>query len=329
VLGKTVTTQFADGDPAPTHNPWHPQRTPGGSSSGSAAAVAARLVPAALGSQTAGSVLRPASFCGVVGLKPTFGRISRRNVLPFAWSLDTMGVIVRDVRDAALLLQSLAGYDALDDSSVDQPVDDYLGAADRPLKPRLGLLRDFLDRAQPDVQQVVNQSVARLVGAGADVHEARYPIDLDLAIATHHLIQISEAAELHDRALATWPSAYAPRIRAIVEAGLLVPAAAYVRAQRWRRRLRRAIDALFEQVDLLMLPTVSSVAPDLSTTGDTTYQGVWTLLGLPTMSLPCGLNGDGLPVGLQLVAPAWGEKRLLAMARWCEQVVGTLPAPPE
>jgi Asp-tRNA(Asn)/Glu-tRNA(Gln) amidotransferase A subunit family amidase len=117
VLGKTVTTQFADGDPAPTRNPWNPNRTPGGSSSGSAAAVGAQLVPAALGSQTAGSVLRPASFCGVVGLKPTFGRISRRNVLPFAWSLDTVGLIVRDVPDAALLLQSLAGFDPLDDAS--------------------------------------------------------------------------------------------------------------------------------------------------------------------------------------------------------------------
>lgn len=327
ILGKTVTTQFADGDPPPTRNPWNPARTPGGSSSGSAVAVAARMLPAALGTQTAGSVLRPAGYCGVVGLKPTFGRISRRNVLPFAWSLDTMGVIVRGVRDAALLLQSLAGHDQRDDGSVNRPLDDYRAAADRPRAPRLGLVRDYLDRSQPDVREHLERVAGQLERAGASLREVRFPGDLDRALAAHHVIQVSEAADLHARSHAQQPDAYGPRLRGVIETGQLVPAFAYVRAQRWRRHLRHAVGELLGELDALLLPTASNVAPEPSTTGDTSFQAVITMLGLPAISLPSGLNADGLPFATQLVAPAWDEVGLLSGASWCEQVLGPLPAP--
>lgn len=327
ILGKTVTTQFADGDPAETRNPWHPERTPGGSSSGSAAAVAARMVPAALGTQTAGSVVRPAAFCGIVGLKPTFGRISRRNVLPFAWSFDTMGVMARSVRDAALLLQTLAGYDPRDDGSVDEPVGDYRAAADQPRPPRLGLVREYVERSQPAVRAHVLAAAERLRKAGATVEEVVFPGDLDLALACHHVIQSCEASELHARLHAAQPEAFRPRLRAAIEAGRLVPAPAYVRAQRWRRFFRLRVDELLRDFDALLLPTASHVAPDLSTTGDTSFQAVWTMLGLPAITLPSGLSDERLPFGTQLVGRAWDEPTLLAAASWCENVFGPLPAP--
>ena len=171
ILGKTVTTQFADGDPSETRNPWNAERTPGGSSSGSGAAVAARMVPAALGTQTAGSILRPAAFNGVVGLKPSFGRVSRRNVYPFSWSLDTMGCLTRNVRDAALVLRSLAGFDPLDAGSVNLPVDHFRAAANEPRAPRLGLIEEYLERAEPDVDA---RHARRALGSGRCFDSCQY-----------------------------------------------------------------------------------------------------------------------------------------------------------
>jgi aspartyl-tRNA(Asn)/glutamyl-tRNA(Gln) amidotransferase subunit A len=327
ILGKTVTTQFADGDPADTRNPWNAQRTPGGSSSGSAAAVAARMVPAALGTQTAGSVLRPAAYCGIVGLKPTFGRITRRNVLPFAWSLDTMGVLVRSVPDAALLLQTLAGYDATDDGSASGPVDDYRAAADRPRAPRLGFLQDFVERSRPDVAEHAQSVANRLDRAGAEVHPLSRSEFVDRAVASQHIIQITEGAGLHADSHAERPASYAPRLRGLVEIGQLVPAEAYLRAQRLRRRFRHEVNTWLRDLDALLLPTASGVAPDPSTTGDPSFQAVWTMLGLPSISLPSGLNGERLPFGTQLVGQAWDETGLLSVARWCEQVFDPLPSP--
>src|SRR5579884_2127510 len=152
ILGKTVSTPFAMSDPPRTHNPWKLDRTPGGSSSGSAAAVAARQVPAGMGTQTAGSILRPAGYCGVVGLKATFGRVSRRGIVPVAWSLDHAGPITRDVGDAATMLAALAGHDPADQGSRARPVDDYLAAVASPAAPRLGLVTDLLERAEPEAR---------------------------------------------------------------------------------------------------------------------------------------------------------------------------------
>lgn len=239
ILGKTVTTQFAYIDPPPTRNPWNADRTPGGSSSGSGASVAARQVPAALGSQTGGSVLRPAAYNGVVGLKPTYGRVSRSGVLPLAWSIDHPGTLTRSVVDAALLLRAIAGHDPRDPSSSRAPVPDYVAAARPGAPPRLLVLDDFLERAQPDAALRFVDAIGRLRTAGASVERGRFPSGAPALIGAHAVVMQAEAAAVHRRLIAEHRDAYAPRIRAFVENGALVLAVDYLDAQRLRRRLRR------------------------------------------------------------------------------------------
>jgi aspartyl-tRNA(Asn)/glutamyl-tRNA(Gln) amidotransferase subunit A len=328
ILGKTVTTQFAYMDPPPTRNPWSAERTPGGSSSGSGASVAARQVPAALGSQTGGSVLRPAAYNGVVGLKPTYGRISRSGVLALAWSIDHPGTLTRSVADAALLLRTIAGRDPRDASSSARPVPDYVAAARPGLAPRLLVLDDFVERAQPDAVARFEGALARLIVEGATVTRARVPSGAAALIGAHAVVMQAESATVHRRLITEHGQHYAPRIRAFVENGALIPAVDYLDAQRLRRRLRREVDGLLAAGDCLALPTVSGPAPAPDTTGDASFQGPFSLLGLPAISLPSGLSTDGLPLGLQLVGPAFGEAALFGAAAWCERILGALGAPP-
>jgi aspartyl-tRNA(Asn)/glutamyl-tRNA(Gln) amidotransferase subunit A len=329
ILGKTVTTQFAMADPPRTRNPWNLAHTPGGSSSGSAAAVGGRMVPLALGSQTKGSVLRPAAYCGAVGFKPTFGRVSRRNVFPLAWSFDTVGFICRSVEDAALTLSVLAGLDPDDPSSSHRPVDDYLAAyrASRPA-PRLGLVMDYFERAQPAIREGVHQAAKKLEQAGATLVELRLPLDFDVVGAAHDLIMHVEAAAAHRQLMEREAAGYAPLLREMVQAGQLIPAVGYVQAQRLRRRFRNGMAALLDDVDALLTPTASNVAPGPETTGDASFQAPWTQIGLPAISLPTGLNPDGLPTALQLAGRPFEEGALLSVARWTEAVIGPLPSPP-
>ena len=291
VLGKTVTTQFAYADPPPTKNPWRADRTPGGSSSGSAAGVAARMMPLAIGSQTAGSILRPAAYCGVVGLKPSYGRVSKRDVMPLAWSLDHVGPIARSVEDTALTLQVLAGYDRADPHSARRAVPDFRAAAssDGP-PPRLALLTEMLERAEPEVRAHGERTARRLAEAGADVREVRLPAPVDDLLAVHRVTMQSEAAAVHARGIAEQAEAYSPRIRAEAMVGQLIPAAAYLHAQRVRRRLSEQIEALLRGVDGLLLPTASNVAPPPDSTGDPSFQAPWSLLGLPSISLSSGIG---------------------------------------
>src|SRR5579884_4304584 len=290
ILGKTVSTPFAMSDPPRTHNPWKLDRTPGGSSSGSAAAVAARQVPAGMGTQTAGSILRPAGYCGVVGLKATFGRVSRRGIVPVAWSLDHAGPITRDVGDAATMLAALAGHDPADQGSRARPVDDYLAAVASPAAPRLGLVTDLLERAEPEVRAQAEQVAARLERAGATVRPVRLPEPFERLVALQLVVMQCEAAAGHAALHAAHAADYPPRLRAIVETGQVIPAAAYLRAQRLRHRARLSVREL------------------------------------PALSLPSGLSAEGLPFATQLVAAPWRETTLLAAARWCEQELGPIGA---
>jgi aspartyl-tRNA(Asn)/glutamyl-tRNA(Gln) amidotransferase subunit A len=327
ILGHTVSTPFAMSDPPRTRNPWDPARTPGGSSSGSAAAVAARQVPAALGSQTAGSILRPAAYCGVVGLKPTFGRVSRRGIVPLSWSLDHPGPIARSVQDAALLLEALAIYDVRDTSSRRPASEEDLRLAEAPPPPRLGVVRDVLERSEPEVRAHTEGVIAQLERAGAQVRAVPLPEPFELWLAVHQVIMLSEAAAAHADLHARRAAEYPPKLRANVEVGQLIPAPAYLRAQQWRRRIRRRAMRMFEGLDCLVMPTASNVAPEPSTTGDTRFQALWSLVGVPALTLPSGLSADRLPFGLQLVAAPWQEATLLRAGRWCEQQLGPLPAP--
>ena len=328
VLGKTVTVQFAHFDPPVTRNPWNYDRTPGGSSSGSAAAVAARMVPAALGSQTGGSVLRPAAYCGVVGLKPTYGRISRYGVIPNTWTLDHVGTLTRTVEDAALLLQAMAGHDPLDAASSRVPTSDYLAAAGRRDRaPRLGFVVDEEQRAQPKVAEHLREMATFFERTGAQVREVRMPRPMSELLAIRGIMCEVEASNLHAHLLKEKPEGYAPRIRELVEVGQLVPGVAYIHAQRLRRKLRPRMEEMLEELDCLLMPTASDVAPDPSSTGENWYQGVWSLFGFPSISLPSGLSRDRLPLAVQLVAAPFREDTLLSAAAWAESVLAPLPSP--
>jgi aspartyl-tRNA(Asn)/glutamyl-tRNA(Gln) amidotransferase subunit A len=328
VLGKTVTTQFAFADPPRTHNPWNPERTPGGSSSGSAAAVAARMVPVALGSQTAGSILRPAAYCGVLGLKPTYGLVSRYGIVPLAWSLDHPGPIARSVEDLALVLQVLAGPDQRDPATASARVANYLAAVRTPRgAPTIGVVDDVLETTLPDVAECVAESIESLAKAGATLRRIRLPIDLPTIVAAQQTIMQVEAAEVHANLHLQHADQYAPRMRALIETGALVPAMLYLRAQRIRHQFRRSVEIIFRDVDCLAMPTASNVAPTRDTTGDRRFQAPWSLLGVPAVTLPCGL-ADGLPIGLQLVASYWQEARLLTIAAWIEGILPAIQSPP-
>ncbi|MCA1644612.1 MAG: amidase [Chloroflexi bacterium] len=227
LLGKMVTTQFAHADPSRTRNPWADERTPGGSSSGSAAGVAARLVPMALGSQTAGSILRPAAYNGVVGFKPTYGRISKRGVFPLAWTLDHVGLLARSVEDCGLFLSAVAGHDPADPSSANQPLPVAELDADRPA-PRLGVVREALQHATPRLREHLTRVAAQFEAAGAQVFEVSLGEPLDLVLAVHHVIMQTEVAAVHWQLIEQYPGSHESRLRAYVEVGRLLPGALYL-----------------------------------------------------------------------------------------------------
>ena len=332
VLGKAVTTEFAFADPSPTRNPWNLAHTPGGSSSGPAAAVAARMCAAALGSQTAGSTCRPASYNGIVGLKPTAGRISLHGVVPLAWSLDTVGTLTRTVEDAAILLGVMAGHDPNDHSSATEPVEDYRDALDRfQGPPRIGLIKEyFLEQCDHEVRKHTEDVAQRLSRAGATVEELALPGSYASCHPAHRVVMNVEAAAFHEELFKERPEDYGPVLSRTIETGMLVPGVRYLEAQRLRRRFKDEITALATKVDVLLTPTTVTPAPrDLNTTGDPVFQTPWTFAGLPTVTVPSGLSLSGLPLGIQLVGRPFGEADLLAAARWCEATLGLNLSPPD
>ena len=332
VLGKTVTTEFAASDPPPTRNPWNTAHTPGGSSSGSSVAVSTGMCAAALGSQTAGSVCRPASFNGIVGLKPSYGRISRRGVVAYSWSLDTVGILSRSVADAAVMLQAMAGHDAQDAGSVAEPVPDYtaqMNALDRP--PRIGIIRDFFyERSTTEVRQITDAAVENLAAAGAVIEEISLPDSFATAHACQSVVSNVEAAAFHEQYFRERADEYGPGVRSSIEMGMLIPALDYVQAQRLRQEFRRDMIAALASVDAALMPTTTSPAPaDLTTTGNPVFQVPWTSAGLPSITLPSGLSESGLPLGVQLAGQPFSEGNLLAAARWCESTLDVRLWPPD
>jgi Asp-tRNA(Asn)/Glu-tRNA(Gln) amidotransferase A subunit family amidase len=310
VLGKTVTTMFANLDPGPTRNPVNVAHTPGGSSSGSAAAVGARMCPAALGSQTVGSVGRPAAFCGVASLVPTQQRISLRNVWPLAWSLDHVGMMARSAADLEILLGAMT----------ESPVE----KVDAGRKYRIGVIRDFFYAHATNEARVLNDRLAeRLAGAGFQIEEVSLPQIFEVANPVVRTIIRSETASVHEKLFPANRETYSPKIRAMVETGMLVPAEDYVRARRVRRKYQRDMARLFEKFDALMTPAAPGTAPEgITTTGDPVMNGPWTLADFPTMTLPHAVGANGLPIGVQLSGPPLGEGVLLSVAKAVESVIG-------
>ena len=332
VLGKAVTTEFATSDPSPTRNPWNPAHTPGGSSSGSAVAVATQMCAAALGSQTGGSTCRPAAYNGIVGLKATYGRISRYGVVPVSWSLDTVGILVRTVEDAATMLQVMAGHDPNDPGSSTQPVPDFLEemrSADRP--PRIGLASGFFqEHSSSEVWQHTREAAQKLARLGASVEEVGLPPSFASCHSCQRIVMNVECAAFHEEFFRGRADEYGPRIRSGIEMGMLVPGVDYLKAQRLRRVFRQEMTGMLSGYDVVLTPATPAPAPkDLNTTGDAAFQSPWTSSGLPSIVIPSGMSGDGLPLAIQLAAAPWQEGRLLGAAQWAQKALGVNLAPPQ
>jgi len=308
IIGKTVTTEFAAYVGGKTRNPHDPGRTPGGSSSGSAAAVADRMVPAALGSQTAGSVIRPASFCGAVGYKPTFGMFDVRGVHPLAPSLDTLGFFVREVVDVPWIAAALAGSDA------------PTSIANLSAPPRLGLCRtDQWSRAEPPTQRLIEGAARELERSGSKLS------DIDAfagAAAAQAVIMAAEAAEVFRELRRSHDAELSPGFRAFLDEGERCPADRLREARHAATESRRELEDVFARVDALVTPAAAGEAPiGHQSTGDPAFCRAWTLLRCPCISLPVLEGPAGLPIGLQLVAAPGQDARLLTIAAWVEKLL--------
>lgn len=359
LLGKTNLDEFAMGSSTensafgPSRNPWNLQCVPGGSSGGSAAAVAAEECVAALGSDTGGSIRQPAAFCGVVGLKPTYGRVSRYGLVAFASSLDQIGPITRNVSDSAFLLGAIAGHDPLDSTSIDRPVPDYMKALQkRDLKRlRVGVpVEFFTEGLDLEVEQAVRSAIEELQRLGAEVKEIRLP-RTDAAVAVYYVIATAEASsnlarfdgvkfglraketkDLLDLYIKTRQEGFGPEVKRRIMLGTYVLSAGYYdayygKAQGVRTLVCQDFEAAFKQVDVIVTPTTPTPAFKLGEKSENPLQmylsDIFTisvnLAGLPAISLPCGFSKAGLPIGLQLIGRAFEEETVLRAAHAYEQ----------
>ncbi|MGJ4963806.1 amidase [Bradyrhizobium sp. HKCCYLRH3061] len=332
IFGKTVSTEFAWRHPGPTVNPWNPEHTPGGSSSGSAAAVAAGLVPLALGTQTLGSVIRPAAFNGVVGFKPSFGAIPRVGVHPLSPSLDHVGFFARRVDDVALALSLLAGSSADDRHGRPLPgftVDVAQGVA--PLsRPRLAVVRFAKwERAEADQKAVFESVVDTLRSAGAAITEIELR-ELDTAngkaVTT---IMLSEATTIFSDLIARYPDRVSAVMKDHVESGRSKTAMEYLAAKAAQAHRQRALATELDGFDaVLTLPAFGEAPRGLDWTGDAEYCAPWTFVGAPAVSLPAGFGNHGLPLGVQIAGPYRNDLHVLRVAKWAEAVLTFDPGVP-
>jgi len=356
-LGKTNTDEFAMGSSTensafgPTRNPWNPERVPGGSSGGSAAAVAADLCAGALGTDTGGSVRQPAALCGVVGLKPTYGRVSRYGLVAYGSSLDQIGPITKDVRDAALLLQIIAGPDPRDATSWPAPVPDYTQALIPDLRGmRIGVPPEyFIPGMQPEVERAVREAIEVLAELGAEVIEVSLP-HTRYALPTYYMIAPAEASAnlarydgvkygLRIQGETIWDTyrltrgiGFGPEVKRRIMLGTYALSAGYydayyLKAQKVRTLIRQDFERAFERVDVIVCPTSPTTAFRLGErTADPLQMylaDIFTitanLAGICGISVPCGFDGEGLPIGLQILGPALGEEKILRVAYAYEQ----------
>ena len=367
ILGKTNTDEFAMGSSTEnsayftTHNPWDLSRVPGGSSGGSAAAVAADECVAALGSDTGGSVRQPAALCGVVGLKPTYGRVSRYGLIAFASSLDQVGVLTKDTRDAAMLLKAIAGRDPRDSTSVDHPVPDYAEALTGEVRGmRVGVPGEyFIEGLQAEVENAVRAAVDALAALGAEVREVSLP-HTEYALPVYYLIAPAEASanlarydgvryglredseSLHGMYRTTRGQGFGPEVKRRIMLGTYALSAGYydayyLRAQKARTLIKADFDAAFDEVDVILGPTSPTTAFPIGERVEDPLQmylsDVFTLsmnlAGVCGVSLPCGFDGQGLPIGLQVTGPAFGEEQVLRVAHAYEQATDWCARRPE
>jgi len=320
--GSSLVSYFGD-----THNPWDHDRITGGSSGGSAAAVVAGLAYASIGTDTAGSIREPASLCGCVGLKATYGRVPSRGVIPLSLSLDHVGSLATTVTDAAIVLQAIAGYDAADITSVDLPVSDYVAGLREDAKSlRVGVLREyFFDDLEPEVASAMEHALRGIETLVAEMKEVR------LDVPTDRTLQAAESYAYHAENVARSPELYQAETVRRIRSGEAVTASEYIRRRRELEEARRSIGQIFAEVDVLVAPTTPMPAPaiaelradagalrpaELKLLRNTRPFNVW---GLPAISVPCGFTQSGMPIGLQIAGPHWREDMVLRLAHAYEQ----------
>jgi aspartyl-tRNA(Asn)/glutamyl-tRNA(Gln) amidotransferase subunit A len=337
LLGKLAMHEFALGGPDPTcgfplaRNPWNLDHIPGGSSSGSGAAVAAGLCMGSLGSCTGGSIRGPAAYCSIVGLKPTYGRVSRYGVVPLSWTLDHCGPMTWTVEDTALMLQAIAGHDPKDPTSSRAPVPDYAASLVEDVQGMtIGVPRHFFFAEDPTIDRdtlaVVETALKTLQALGARVVEVTVP-SLPYAGAAQPVIMLSEAFAYHARKLRSKPEEFGDMVRARFRMGGLFTSGEYVQAQRVRNVIKRDFAKALQHVDLIASPTMSNPAPafqgiDVMTTARVpSFTGPYNVTGMPAISVPCGFTPKGLPVGLQLAGKPFDEPTVLQAAYTFQQHV--------
>ncbi len=319
--GSSLVSYFGD-----VHNPWDVGRIAGGSSGGSAAAVVAGLAYAAIGTDTAGSIREPAALCGCVGLKPTYGRVSSRGVIPLSQSLDHIGPLAATVADAAIVLQAIAGYDAADITTADVPVADYVAAREDAKSLRVGVPRDyFFDDLDAEVASAMEHALRGIATLVAEVKDIR------LEVPTDRTLQSAESYAFHAENVAKRPELYQAETLRRIRSGEGVSAAEYIQRRRELDEARRGIGQIFAEVDLLVTPTIPMPAPtiadlradpealrpaELKLLRNTRPFNVW---GLPAISVPCGFTQSGLPIGLQIAGPHWREDLVLRLAHAYER----------
>ena len=329
VMGKTVTTEFAFRAPGKTRNPWNPAHTPGGSSSGSAAAVAAGFVPVAIGTQTLGSVIRPAAFCGVVGYKPSFGAISRIGIHPFAPTLDTVGVFARSVADAAWFGACLMGQDARDESTFVRGPVHLLRVPLEPLaeSPRLAVVRTPKWAIATEAQRAhFDECVAALGNAGAKAREVNLPRAFDDAWENVMAIMCRDAVKSFAAIESRHRIRMSPQLVEILDRGRRITPEQYARARAKREGYRQWFDTMFGRFDAIVtIPAPGEAPAGLSNTGDATFCSLWTQTGMPAVTIPSGRGPRGLPLGFQVVGRYRDDERALQVAAWCEAILGFTP----
>jgi Asp-tRNA(Asn)/Glu-tRNA(Gln) amidotransferase A subunit family amidase len=329
LIGKTVTTQYASFDPPITRNPWNLARTPGGSSSGSAAAVACGMCLGAMGSQTGGSITRPAAYCGVAACKPTYGAVPLAGVLPLAESMDHPGPMGRCVGDVALLTRTISLSRVVDGNALSE-----LSRA-----PVLGRPRGFFERyASAAVREMMDRVCSELVERGATVEEVDLPPAFEEVVARHRVVMAVEAALYHQERLRRHPEDYDPKITSLLEEGLACPAPEYARCKQHQKQLLDEMRCLGDwgsasragrERFCLICPATTMPAPDAATTGDPAFNSPWSYTGLPVVSFPVGFSAERLPLSVQLVSRPFSEEGLFRVAAWCEKALGfTIGEPP-
>ncbi|HMX20132.1 MAG TPA: amidase [Anaerolineales bacterium] len=325
IIGKTNTHEIALGvtnnNPhyGACRNPWDITRTPGGSSGGSAVAVSTGMAMAALGTDTGGSIRIPASLCGVVGLKPTFGRVSLRGILPLSWNLDHAGPITRKVEDAALMLQVMGGYDELDPASMKTLPGDYYSHLRDGIKDRKFALAtgSFIEESDPEVLEAVRKTAQVLEEQGAVITETNVDFLKEAAVANALMTQ-ADGAAFHRERLKEHPDWFGADVRQRLEIGAAFTSSEYILARRTQAEVKRQLELLFEEYDGLLLPTTPITAPVLEGENAlerarqlTRFTAPFNLTGLPALTIPCGFTSEGLPIGLQIVSRAWNEAGVL------------------